>query len=49
MVLDAVEGRWQTADRGSFSEDSMAQLANLSEDDPAKEVPHDDQRQLPAA
>ena len=42
-VLLETHDEWQTADRAYFSEGSMAQLTNLSDDDPAKEVTHDDQ------
>ena len=48
-VLLETHDEWQTADRAYFSEESMAQLAAISDDDPAKEVTHDDQQALPAA
>jgi putative transposase len=48
-VLLEVHDEWQVAERACFSEHSMAQLNQISDDDPTKEVTSDSQPALPAA
>ena len=48
-VLMEVHDEWQVAERAYFSEQSMAKLAAVSDDDPTKEVTTDTQHALPAA
>lgn len=47
-VLLKTHAEWQTADRASCGKGSIAQPANLSEDDPDNEMNDDDLRHLPA-